>query len=118
MEPHYHVQQEPLNRCRSCYKRHPLRRPIRAGDTKVNQAVLHQVPTNVINDHRMRDTVLAKLPRCQTGALVTRAGFVNPDVDRDSGVVRLVYRCQCRAPVHSRQPTGITVGQDVDATIF
>ena len=58
--------------------------------------------------------MLPQLPASQRCALVTRTGLVNPHMHRDSGVMGLVNGCQCRPPIHRRQPTGVAVGQDID----
>src|SRR5204862_5611519 len=58
---------------------------------------------------------LGELPRGQAGALVARPRLVDPDVDRDAGVVRLVDRRQGGAPVDRRQPARVAMGEGVDA---
>ena len=46
--------------------------------------------------------------------LVARPGLVDPDVDRQSGVVSHIDRRQRRAPVDRREPAGIAVSQYID----
>ena len=63
----------------------------------------------------MRHAVLAEFPGGERGALVARAGLVDPDMERDTGVVRGVDRRQRGADVHGRKPAGIAMGQHIDA---
>ena len=59
--------------------------------------------------------MLAQFPRCQTGTLVARAGFIDPHVQVNARVKSGVDWCSSRAVVDKRQPTGVAMGQDVDA---
>ena len=58
--------------------------------------------------------VLAELPGGQAGALVARPGFVDPDMDRDAGIMGAIDRRQRRAPVDGGEPAGIAMGQHLD----
>src|SRR5439155_10462953 len=91
------------------------RRAVGADDAEVDLAVLHQVAAGVVGNHGVRHAVLAELPGGQAGPLIAGPRFVNPDMDRDAGIVRLVDRRQCRAPVDGGEPAGVAVGEGVDA---
>ena len=58
---------------------------------------------------------LRELPGRQAGALVARPRLVDPDMDRDAGIVRLVDRRQRGAPVDGGEPAGVAMGERVDA---
>ena len=72
------------------------------------------MPPGIISDHRMRNTVLAKFPGGQRGTLVARAGFIGPDVNRDTQIMCLVDRCQRGAPIYSCEPPRIAMGKNID----
>jgi hypothetical protein len=48
------------------------------------------VAAGIVDDDRMRDTVLAELPGGAAGALVARTGLVDPDMDRDAVILGAV----------------------------
>jgi len=58
---------------------------------------------------------MTQFPCGQARALVARAGFVDPDVNLDTGFVREVNRRRRGTPVDRRQPAGIAVREDVDS---
>ena len=89
-------------------------RSVRSSDAKINKAVLHEVPPSIVDDYMMGDAMGAKLPGSQRSALVTGAGFVHPNMHRNTSIMGFVDGGQGCAPVHGRDPSGITVGQDVD----
>ena len=60
------------------------------------------------------DPVLAELPGGEAGALVARPGLVDPDMERDAGIMRAIDRRQRRAPIDRGEPAGIAMGQDLD----
>ena len=77
--------------------------------------MLHQMPADIVGDDGMRDAVLTKLERGERGALIARPRFVDEDMDRNSPVMRRIDR-RCRgAEIDGREPSGIAMGQDVDA---
>ena len=76
--------------------------------------MLHQVAAGVVGDHGVGHAVLAEFPGRQRGALVARAGFVDPDMDGDAGIVGLVDRRERGAPIDGGEPAGVAMGQDVD----
>src|SRR5690242_784035 len=59
--------------------------------------------------------MLAELPRRQAGTLVARPRFVDPDMDRQAGLVRLVDRRKRGAPIDGGEPAGIAMGEGVEA---
>ena len=76
--------------------------------------MLHQVAAGVIDDDGVRYTVPAKLEGRERGALIARARFIDPNVDFDAFVVRLIDR-RCRgAPVDAGDPAGVAMRQDID----
>lgn len=58
-----------------------------------------------------------QLPCCQGGALIARAGLVDPDVQGQAAVERNVDRREGGAPVGEREPARVAMGQDVDPAI-
>ena len=88
---------------------------IGADDHEVDHPVLHQMTAGAIGDHGMRHAVMTELPRRERGALIARAGLVDPNMDGMAAVVRQIDRSSGRAPIHRRQPAGIAMGQHVDA---
>ena len=81
---------------------------------QVDLAVLHQVAAGIVDDQRVRHAVAAQLPGGQRGALVARAGLVDPDMHRDARPRGLVDRRGGGAPVDGGEPAGVAVGEDVD----
>jgi hypothetical protein len=77
--------------------------------------VLHEVAASVVGDHGVGNAMLAQLPRRQRRALVARPGFVDPHVQGNARVVRLVDGRQRGSVVDGGQPAGIAVGKHVDA---
>jgi len=65
---------------------------------------------------RSRDAVLAELPGGQTGALVARAGLVDPDMDRNALIVGTVDRRERGAPIDRGEPAGIAMRHHLDPT--
>ena len=49
-----------------------------ARDNQIHHAVLHQMPTDIVDNDRVRYTMLAEFPGSQAGPLVTGSGFVYP----------------------------------------
>ena len=84
-------------------------------DREVDHAVLHQMAAGIVADHRMRHAVLAQLPGGERSALIARARLVDPDVDRQTAVMREIDRGRSGADIHGRQPAGIAMGEHVDA---
>ena len=58
---------------------------------------------------------LREFPGGEASALVARPRLVDPDMDRQPGIVRGVDRRQRRAPVDGGQPAGVAVGQHLQA---
>ncbi|MGY4283591.1 hypothetical protein ACVWXO_002811 [Bradyrhizobium sp. LM2.7] len=85
-----------------------------ADDGEIDHAVLHQMPARVVRNHRVRHAVMTELPRRERGALVARAGLVDPDVDLDAALMRQIDRRGRRAPVDGGEPTGVAMGERVD----
>src|SRR5262249_37660184 len=71
------------------------------------------MPAQIVRDDRVRYAVRAELESCQRGTLVAWAGFIDPDVQRHSRIVRHVDRRERRAPINTGEPTSVTVREDV-----
>src|SRR4029077_8412012 len=91
------------------------RRAVGADDAEIDLTALHQVAAGIVSDHGVRHAVLAEFPGRQAGALVARPRLVDPDMDRQTGIVRLVDRRQRRAPVDGGEPACIAVGEGIEA---
>ena len=94
------------------------RRAVGPGDDEVDLIMLHQVAAGIVGDHGMRHAVLSEFPGGQAGALIARSRLVDPDVNRNAGIVRLVDRRQRRAPVDGGEPACIAMGEGIDAPAF
>ena len=68
----------------------------------------------IVGEDGVRHAMAAQFKRGQRSALVARAGFIHPDMQRDAGVMRQIDRRQGGAVIHRRQPAGIAMGEDVD----
>jgi len=84
---------------------------VAADEAEIDLAVLHQMAADIVGDDDVRHPVLAQFPGGQAGALVARAGLVDPDMNRDAGIVRDIDGGQRRTPIDRRQPAGIAMGQ-------
>ena len=89
--------------------------PVGADDHEIDHAVLHQMAAGIVGNDRVRHAVMAELPGRQRGALIARAGLVDPDMDGDAAVMRQIDRRGGRAPIDRRQPAGVAMGQHIDA---
>ena len=87
---------------------------IRADDTQVDFAVLHQVAAGIISDHRVGDAVSAQFPCCQRGTLIAWPCFVYPNMHRDALIMGLEDRREGCAPIDSGKPARIAVCEDID----
>ena len=76
--------------------------------------MLHQVAAGVVDDDRVGHAVVEQFPRGKAGALVARSGLVDPDVDRQAGVVGEIDRRGGGAPVDGGEPAGVAMGEDVE----
>ena len=76
----------------------------------IHLAVLHQVAARVIDDQRVRHAMRCQFPGGKQ-ALVARTRFVDPDLQRHAGIVRLVDRRQRGAVIDGGDPAGVAVGQ-------
>ena len=63
---------------------------IGADDRQIDHAVLHQMAAGVVGDHGVRHAVMTELPGGERGALIARARLVDPDMDRNAAIMRLV----------------------------
>src|SRR5437764_1039039 len=75
----------------------------------IDHTVLHQVAAGVVRDHGVRNSVLAKLPSGERGALVARARLVDPYVDRGAAIVGHVDWRQGGAEIDSGKPARVAV---------
>ena len=107
----------PSDRCRSCWRR---RRPRSCG--RCRRCTDRPVPWRIRWPPALSTMTVcgtpccAELPGGEAGALVARPGLVDPDMHRDARIVGAVDRRQRGAPIDRRQPAGIAMGQDLDAT--
>ena len=83
-----------------------------ADDRHVDLAALHQMAAGIVHDQGVGNLLLAKFEGCQGCALVARPGFVDEDMDGNSGGLRLVDRRGRRAPVDGGEPAGVAMGED------
>ena len=67
------------------------------------------MPAEIIRNHCMRHAMRSELEGRESCPLVARTGLIDPDVDRDTGVVRGINRRRCRTVIDKGQPTGIAM---------
>src|SRR5438105_6800862 len=72
------------------------------------------MPAGAIGDDRMRDAMLTELPGSEFGALVSRPGLIDPDMNRQTAIMRRIDRRQGRSVIHKSKPARVTMGQDID----
>src|SRR5690606_6671594 len=65
--------------------------PVGTDNHHVDPAMLHQVPSGIVDDEMMRNTVAVHLPACELSALVARAGLVDPDMEGNTGPSSLIH---------------------------
>jgi hypothetical protein len=70
--------------------------------------------TRIIADDSMVYAMLAQLPRRQTGALITRSGFIHPNMKLYASLVRRVYWRECCTNIHRGPPTRISVSKHIE----
>ena len=87
---------------------------IRPGNDNIDLAVLHKMAAGIVNNHRMRHTMLGQFPRGKTGPLVAGARLINPDMDRNTGIMGRINRGRGGTIVDKCQPTRIAVGQNIN----
>ena len=90
-------------------------RAVSADDDEIDVTVLHQVTAGVVGDDSVGYAVIEQLPSGEAGALVTRPSFIDPDMDRDAGVMCGVQRSGCGADVDGGEPAGVAMCEHVDA---
>ena len=71
------------------------------------------MPPCIIGNYGMRHSMLAQFPCGQASSLITRSGFVYPNVHWDAGIMSSINGSSGRTMVHKSQPTGIAMGQHV-----
>src|SRR5437660_6341620 len=86
------------------------RRSIRSDHYQIDRTSLHQMPAGAIGDDRMRDTMLTELPGSEFGALTSRPGLIDPDMNRQTAIMRRIDRRQGRSVIHKRKPARVTMG--------
>ena len=72
------------------------------------------MPAGVVDDERVRRAMMSELPRGQRGALIARAGLVDIDMDAHACLHRQIDRRGRCSVVDRRQPTGVTMRENVD----
>src|SRR6476659_2211358 len=72
------------------------------------------MPAGAIGADRMRDTMLTELPGREFGALTSRPGLIDPDMNRQTLIMRRVDRREGRSVIHKRKPARVTMSQDID----
>src|SRR6516164_5552206 len=78
---------------------------IGANNTQVYEPFAHHVAGGVVDDDRVRDTMLGELPGGEPGALVARPRLVDPNMNRNAVVMRAVDRSERGSPIDGGQPT-------------
>ena len=92
----------------------PVRRgAVGADNHHIHLPALHQVATGIVHNQMVRNAMGVHLPACQQGALIARAGLINPDMDRYARLNRVIHRRGRRAPIHRGQPARVAMGQDI-----
>src|SRR5665213_725289 len=84
-----------------------------ADDRQIDPAVLHEMATGIVRDHRMRDIMMAEFPGGERGALVAGTGLVDPDMNGETAIMRQVNWRGCGSEIDRRQPAGVAVRQYV-----
>ena len=87
---------------------------LRAATVVDQRAGSVQRAADIVDDHSMRNAVLAEFEGRNAGALVARPGLVDPDMHVHALLVRKVYGRRRRAPVDRSQRPGIAVRQHID----
>src|SRR5258706_10908595 len=54
----------------------------------------------------------------QRSALIARARFVNPDMNRNAGIMRLIYRRERSSPIDASEPASIAMGKHIQWAAF
>jgi hypothetical protein len=75
--------------------------------------VLHHVSAGVIWDKIVAHTMSGKFPSCKARALITWAGFINPDMNIEAIVKSRVDRGKSRAIIDKGKPSRVTVGKNI-----
>src|SRR5215472_18196127 len=83
-------------------------------DAEIDEALVHHVAGGIIDNDRMRDTMLGQLPGGQPGTLVARPCLVDPDMEWDAIVMRAVDRGERGSPIDGGEPAGVAMGQNID----
>ena len=86
---------------------------IRAHDDEIDEATLKQMPGVVIHDQGVWHAVLAQLKGRERSSLAAWSCFADPYMHIHACIMRLIYRSECHAPVHRRQPTCVAMRHDV-----
>src|SRR3954447_10030215 len=71
------------------------------------------MPAGAIGDDGMWDTVLTELPSREFGALTSRPSLIDPDMNRQTAIMRRIDRRQGRSVIHKRKPARVTMGEDI-----
>ncbi len=68
----------------------------------------------IVGDDGVIDAMAAELEGGERGALVARPCFIDPDMEFDAGIMRLVDRRQRGTPIDTGEPARIAMGQNVE----
>ena len=88
-------------------------RAVGADEDNVNFAVLHQMAAGVVHNDGVRHAMVEQLPRGETGPLVARPRLVDPDVNREAGIMRQINGRSGGAPVDRGEPARVAMGENV-----
>ncbi len=72
----------------------------------------------IINDKSVRHAMLAKLPAGQMRPLIARPRLIDPDMDRNAPIIRLIDGRERRSPVNGGQPAGVAMGEDIELALL
>ncbi len=70
--------------------------------------------TGIVRDDGMRHAMAAQFKCRQRGALIARSGFIDPDMHRQSRIMRHINGRQRRAPIDTGEPACVAMGKDID----
>ena len=72
------------------------------------------MPTRIVGNDGVRNTVLREFERGQQRALIAGPRLIDPNMKRQPGVMRQIHRRGCGAVVSGRQPPRVAMRQDVE----
>ena len=84
-----------------------------ADNHHVHLAMLHEMAAGIVDDQRMGNAVVVKLPGGELGALVARPRFIDIDMNRNAFFAGQIDRRRRGAVIHGGEPAGIAMGEDI-----